>query len=134
MYSFYIIFGFIHIPNILNFTFLTFTLKSLILTINNRFLSESLFLLIKYISAYLLDKNFVPCLFAHTMHLSCAAVSYLQLSAALPPQAIKLVVLTNPNLSALFLTLWKYFNSLKLKKRNKISNNSKSCGVPAVII
>ena len=57
--------------------FFTFILKPLILTINNRFLLESLFLLVKYISAYLLDKIFVLCLFAHAMHLLYTAVSYL---------------------------------------------------------
>ena len=102
---FYIIFKFTYIFNILSFTFFTSTLKPLILIINNRFLLKSLFLLIKYISAYLLGKHFVLGLFAHIIYLLCAAVSYLQLSAALSPQVIKLVVLTNLNPRILFLIL-----------------------------
>ena len=101
---FYIIFRFTYTPNIIpSFTFFSSTLESPILIISTRFLPESLFLLIKCISAYLLNKNFVLCFFTHAMHLLYAAISYLQLSAALPPQVIKLVLLINPNLSVLFL-------------------------------
>ena len=85
-----------NILNFLSFIFFTATLKPSILTINNRFLLKSLFLLVKYISIYLSNKNFVLCLFAHTIHLSYTAISCLQLSAALPPQAIMLVSLMNP--------------------------------------
>ena len=74
------------------------------------------------------------CFSAHATYLLCAAISYLQLSAVLLPQAIKLVLLINLNLSVLFLTLWKCSNSSEIKKKNRISNNNKPYKIPTIII
>ena len=110
--------------------FFTFTPRPLILTIQARSLCESLFFLIKYISAYLLDINCVLCLLAHIMHRLYAAISFLQLSASLPPQATKLGLLINLKLSVLFLIFLKYFSSSDIKKKKRIEYNSNFCGIP----
>ena len=119
IYYYYIIFRSTQISSNQSFVFSIFIPRSSILTIKTRSLCGSLFFLIKCISAYLLGVNCVPCLLAHIMHRLCAAVSLLQLSAVLPSQVIKLVLLINLKLSMSFLIFLKCFNSFKKEKKNR---------------
>ena len=125
----HIIFGFIQTPSTQSFIFFVFISRPSILTVEARFLCKSLFFLIKYISVYLLGVNCVLYLLTHTMYQLCAAISFLQLSAALPPQVTKLVSLMNLKLSVLFLIYLKCSSSFKIKKRKRIGDNSNSCGI-----
>ena len=111
------------ISSIQSFVFFIFTPRPLILIMEARSLCGSSFFLIKYISAYLLNKNYVLCLLAHTMYQLCAVISLLQFSAALPPQVTKLVLLTNPKLSILFFIFSKCSSSFKIKKRKRIGDS-----------
>ena len=129
IYCRYIIFGFSQTPSTQSFVFFISTPQPPILTVETRSLYGSLFFLIKYISAYLLSINCVLYFLAYTMHQLCAVISLLQLSAALPPQATKLVLLINPKPSVLFIIFFKYFSSSKIKKRKRIGNNNNFCGI-----
>ena len=85
--------------------------------------------LVKWMSWYLSGANFVPCHFAHAIHLLCIWFSLVQFSVTVLPHIIKFILFTNPNA----IVFWLLLNVLKnsdMKNKNRINDRGNLCRIP----